>query len=293
VYCHNNTTFSNYFGYYTHTGTGASGYDFNTATQWASGAAPSTATANASGTAYQGCTMGATNISLSFKRSGFTCGMYTITCNSNDDQVALFIDGTQVASRGTSGGAANLWIGALNVNSQVEFRLNQGGGGSGLRATFTAAPATASLSTWIGATSNDWFTASNWCGSGVPNLTTDVFIPNSKLPNYPVINASGAACRSLTVSAATASTAVTAAIPAATLTINAGNSLDVHGNWINNGVVIASSTSTVNLLGTTSTSLAGTATETLGGLVINKTGTVTIPASKVVQIAGSGILLVE
>jgi hypothetical protein len=289
VYCHNNTTFSNYFGYYTHTGTGASGYDFNTATQWASGAAPSTATANASGTAYQGCTMNATNISLSFKRSGFTCGIYTITCNSNDDGIALFIDGTQVASRGTSAAAANLWIGALNVNSQVEFRLNQGGGGSGLRATFTAAPATASLSTWIGATSNDWFTASNWCGSGVPNLTTDVFIPNSKLPNYPVINASGAACRSLTVSAATASTAVTAAIPAATLTINAGNSLDVHGNWINNGVVIASSTSTVNLLGTTSTSLAGTATETLGGLVINKTGTVTIPASKVVQIAGSGI----
>ncbi len=289
VYCHNNTTFSNYFGYYTHTGTGASGYDFNTATQWASGAAPSTATANASGTAYQGCTMGATNISLSFKRTGFTCGVYTITCNSNDDGVALFIDGTQVASRGTSAAAANLWIGALNVNSQVEFRLNQGGGGSGLRATFTAAPATASLSTWIGATNNDWFTASNWCGSGVPNLTTDVFIPNSKLPNYPVINASGAACRSLTVSAATASTAVTAAIPAATLTINAGNSLDVHGNWINNGVVIAGSTSTVNLLGTTSTSLAGTATETLGGLVINKTGTVTIPASKVVQIAGSGV----
>jgi hypothetical protein len=289
VYCHNNTTFSNYFGYYTHTGTGASGYDFNTATQWASGAAPSTATANASGTAYQGCTMGATNISLSFKRSGFTCGMYTITCNNNDDQVALFIDGTQVAARGTSGTAATLWIGALNVNSQVEFRLNQGGGGSGLRATFTPAAATASLSTWIGATNNDWFTASNWCGSGVPNLTTDVFIPNSKLPNYPLINSAGAACRSLTVSALSPSTAVTSAMPAATLTINAGNSLDVHGNWINNGIVIASSTSTVNLLGTTSTSLAGTATETLGGLVINKTGTVTIPASKIVQIAGSGI----
>lgn len=288
VYCHNNTTFSNYFGYYTHIGTGASGYDFNTTTQWASGAAPSTATANASGTAYQGCTMGATNISLSFKRSGFTCGMYTITCNSNDDGVALFIDGTQVASRGTSGAAANLWIGALNVNSQVEFRLNQGGGGSGLRATFTTAPATASLSTWIGTASNDWFTAANWCGSGVPSSTIDVLIPNSKLPNYPVINGAGAACRSLTVSAATPSTAITSALPAATLTINAGNSLDVYGNWINNGAVTANATSTVNLLGTASSSLAGTATETLGSLVFNKTGTVTIPASKVVQIAGDG-----
>ncbi|MBL7937110.1 MAG: T9SS type A sorting domain-containing protein, partial [Bacteroidia bacterium] len=188
-----------------------------------------------------------------------------------------------------SGTAVNFWVGALNVNSQVEFRLNQGSGGSNLRVTFTAAAATPSLSTWIGATSNDWFTASNWCGSGIPNLSTDVFIPNSMLPNYPVINSAGAACRSLTVSAATASTAITAAIPAASLTINAGNSLDVYGNWINNGVVNASSTSTVNLLGTTSTSLAGSATETLGSLVVNKTGSVTIPASKVVQIAGTGV----
>lgn len=290
VYCHNNTTFSNYFGYYTHTGTGASGYDFNTATQWASGAAPSTATANASGTAYQGCTMNAANISLSFKRTGFVCGTYTIVLNNNDDGVALLIDGVQVGNRtGASGAAANFWVGALNVNSQVEFRLNQGNGGSNLRVTFTAAAATPSLSTWIGATSNDWFTASNWCGSGIPNLSTDVFIPNSMLPNYPIINSTGAACRSLTVSAATASTAITAAIPAATLTINAGNSLDVYGNWVNNGFVNASSTSTVNLLGTTSTSLAGSATETLGVLVVNKTGTVTIPASKVVQIAGTGV----
>lgn len=290
VYCHNNTSFSNYFGYYTHTGTGASGYDFNTATQWASGAAPSTATANASGTAYQGCTMNATNISLSFKRSGFACGIYTVVLNSNDDGVAMLIDGVQVANRASnSGTAVNFWIGALNVNSQVEFRLNQGSGGSGLRVTFTPAAATASLSTWTGETSTDWFTASNWCGSGVPSLSSDALIPNTKLPNYPVINASGAACRTLTISAASPSTAVTAAVPAATLTINSGFSLDVYGNWINNGVVLAGLTSTVNLLGTTSTSLAGTATETLGSLVVNKTGSVTIPSGKVVQVSGTGI----
>ncbi len=292
VYCHNNTTFSNYFGYYTHTGTGASGYDFNTATQWASGAAPSTATANASGTAYQGCTMGATNISLSFKRSGFTCGMYTITCNNNDDQVALFIDGTQVAARGTSGGAANLWIGALNVNSQVEFRLNQGGGGSGLGATFTAAAATASLSTWIGAVSSDWFNSSNWCGSGIPTSTIDVLIPNSKPQFMPVIDASGAVCRNITITGSVVATGPTAALPAASLTINGSNSLDVYGNWVNNGVFTPNS-STVSILGATSTSITGTAngtsTHTFFNLILNKSvaSTITIPVGMTTQISNS------
>jgi hypothetical protein len=290
VFCHNNTTFSNYYGYYTHTGTGASGYDFNTATQWASGAAPSTATANASGTAYQGCTMGATNISLSFKRTNFVCGTYSISIPYHDDNVYLYIDGTLMASHvGCCDVHNNIWVGVLNANSDVEFRLTQGGGGSGLRVTFTPAAATASLSTWIGSTSNDWFTASNWCGSGIPNSAIDVLIPNSKLPNYPVINAPGAACRSFTVSAATPSTTIMSASPAATLTMNAGSSLDVYGDWINNGAVAANSTSTINLLGTTSTSIAGTtSTETLGTLSVNKTGTVTIPVGKVIQIAGNG-----
>ncbi|MFN8116464.1 MAG: T9SS type A sorting domain-containing protein [Bacteroidia bacterium] len=287
VYCYNDQTFTNYYGYYTHTP--AAGYNFNTATQWASGAAPSTATANANGTKYQGCTMSASNISLSFKRTNFNCGTYTITLNSNDDGAYLFIDGTQVASRpGNSGTAVTFWTGVLNSNSQVEFRLTQGTGGSGLSVSFTTVAATPSLSTWVGGTSTDWFTASNWCGSGIPSSTTDVLVPSSRPVFMPVINAPGAACRSLTVSASSASTAVMAAVPAASLSVNSGNSLDVYGNWINNGVVTAGATSTINLLGTSSSSITGSASETLGSLAINKTGTVTIPASKVVQIAGDG-----
>lgn len=291
VYCYNSTTFTNYYGYYTENGNGPSGYDFNTTTRWPT-AAGSCIPSNANGTngqAYLGCTLPSTNFSLSFKRTGFTCGTYTIVCNTHDDQVALVIDGTQVASlAGSSAAASNLWVGVLNSNSQVEFKLNQGGGASNLRVTFTPAAATASLSTWVGATSTDWFTTSNWCGSGVPNSSLDVLIPNAKPQFMPVINSAGAACRSLTVSAATASTTILSALPAASLTINGGSSLDVYGNWINNGVVTASSTSTVNLLGTSSTSISGTATETLGSLVVNKTGTLTIPASKVIQISGDG-----
>jgi hypothetical protein len=289
VYCHNNTTFSNYFGYYTHTGTGPTGYSFNTATQWASGAAPSTATANASGTAYQGCILPTTNISLSFKRTNFTCGTYTITLNSNNDGATLLIDGVQVGTRaGASAVAANFWVGILNVNSQVEIRLTKGAGiATGINVAFTAAAATPSLSTWIGANSSDWFTSSNWCGSGIPSLVTDILIPNSKPQFMPAINAPGAACRNLTISAASAAAGLISALPAASLTISGANSLDVYGNWVNNGVFNAGSGS-VNILGATSTSIAGSATETFFNLTINKTGaaSVSIP-SGIKQIAGS------
>ena len=41
-------------------------------------------------------------------------------------------------------------------------------------------------STWTGATSNDWFTASNWSPSGVPSASTAVTIPAS-LTTYPTL----------------------------------------------------------------------------------------------------------
>ncbi len=290
VYGHNNTTFSNYYGYYTHFGTGTTGYDFNTATQWASGAAPSTATANASGTAYQGCTMGATNISLSFKRTNFTCGTYSIATLSNDDNMALIIDGVQVAVRPTATTSLTIWVGTLNSNSQVEFRLNQGTGTSGLNVKFTAAVPAASLSTWVGGTSTDWFTASNWCGSGVPTVSIDALIPSSKPQFMPVIAGAGAACRSLTISAATPSNSINAALPAASLTVMGTNALDVYGDWVNNGV-FTSGSGVVNILGTTSTSITGTATQTFYDLVINKTGAIAVSMSSGAHQIGNSLNL--
>jgi hypothetical protein len=287
VYCYNSTTFTNYYGYYTENGSGASTYDFSTATKYSS-LTPIPSNANATnGQAYQGCTMPAINYSMSFKRTGFACGTYSIISNGNDDNMVLLIDGIQVAARASATTSITLWVGVLNVNSQVEFRLNQGTGSSVLRVAFNTAAVTPSLSTWIGGTSNDWFTASNWCGSGVPASGIDVLIPNSKPQNMPVINAAGAACRSLTISALSASTTVTSALPAASLTIVGSNSLDVYGNWVNNGVFDAG-TGTVNILGATSTSITGTATESFYNLVVNKTGavTVTIPAG-VHQISNS------
>lgn len=274
VYCHNNTTLNNYYGYYTENGSGTSGYDFNTATRWASGAAPSTASAT-NGQAYQGCTTSSTNISLSFKRTGFTCNTYTVYVLLNDDNCTLLINGVQVATRAFSSSSVAYWSGPLTTNSTVEFQLTQGGGGSGLNVRFTPATATASLSTWVGGTSSDWFTASNWCGSGVPNSSTDAVIPSSTCLFQPTINASGAACRSFTISGAIAASAPALALTAASLTISGFNGLEVHGNWVNNGVFNAGS-STVNIMGSTSTSITGSSTESFYNLTINKTGTVSV-----------------
>lgn len=286
VYAFNSTNFTNYHGYYTENGSGASGYDFNTTTKWLANAAPSTANAT-NGSAYQGCTMPTTNWTMSFKRTGFVCGTYTVVANRHDDPIVLLIDGVQVASRNGSGSAANLWIGVLNPNSEVEFRYSQGGGNADLRVTFNIAAPTASLSTWIGSVSTDWFNAANWCGSGVPNSTIDVLIPNSKPQFMPVIAAPGAACRNIVITGSVAAVAPTSALPAASLTINAANSLDVYGNWTNNGS-LNSGSGTVNMLGETSTSITGNTTETFYNLVINKTGavTVSIPAG-VKQIANN------
>ncbi|MEN6473902.1 MAG: hypothetical protein ABFD81_07815 [Syntrophaceae bacterium] len=51
--------------------------------------------------------------------------------------------------------------------------------------------------TWLGTTSSDWNTASNWCG-GVPTPSTDVTIPDSGVTYWPTISAAGMACYSIT-----------------------------------------------------------------------------------------------
>lgn len=54
--------------------------------------------------------------------------------------------------------------------------------------------------TWLGVTSTDWHTASNWCG-GVPDNTTDVLIP-AGAPNMPDIIDGIGYSRTLTIEAA-------------------------------------------------------------------------------------------
>lgn len=85
---------------------------------------------------------------------------------------------------------------------------------------------------WTGGIDNDWFKPGNWGGCAIPSCGTDaIIVPASA--NQPVINAAGAAVKSLTISGG------------ATLSINSGFSLQVCQDLTNSGTLTASPTSTV------------------------------------------------
>ena len=96
----------------------------------------------------------------------------------------------------------------------------------------TAAPqfsityqAVSTNSVWTGATSTDWFTASNWT-AGVPTIVQDAIIIPSSFGRQPVIGAGSATSHDLVISANSS------------LTMSDGT-LDVRGDWANNGAFTA------------------------------------------------------
>jgi len=87
----------------------------------------------------------------------------------------------------------------------------------------TTSVAVSSGVTWLGGTSTDWGTASNWCG-GVPTSSTDVTIPSGT--TYSPTVSSGAVAKTVTINSGA--------------TLNGGtNTLTVSGNFTNNGTFTA------------------------------------------------------
>ena len=85
--------------------------------------------------------------------------------------------------------------------------------------------------TWIGATSTDWNTASNWIG-GVPTSATNAIIPSGPAYQPIVLNTPLAECNNLTIESG------------ASLTINAGQALTAQGNINNSGTLNLNSSET-------------------------------------------------
>lgn len=96
--------------------------------------------------------------------------------------------------------------------------------------------------TWLGITSADWNTTTNWCGGNIPTALTDVTIGVAS--NQPVIGASGALSRNITI------------LAGATLSISSSNTLTLSGNWTNNGNFI-SNTSVVIFNGSIAQDIGG------------------------------------
>lgn len=112
---------------------------------------------------------------------------------------------------------------------------------------------------WTGIVSSDWNNASNWCG-GIPTSTTDVII-RPGTPFQPIIGASGGFCRNITIN------------QNASLTISSANSLNVHGNWYNNGTFVPN---TSNVIFNGVTSISGSSITTFHNITINNLKSVTL-----------------
>ena len=95
--------------------------------------------------------------------------------------------------------------------------------------------------TWTGLTT-PWANTDNWGSCILPTCTNDVVVPVSA-SNATITTA--VSCRNITIDAG------------ATLVINAGGTLSICGNFINNGTVTCAAGSTVIFVGTAAQSISG------------------------------------
>ncbi|MBE0639120.1 MAG: S8 family serine peptidase [Bacteroidales bacterium] len=110
----------NYSGYYVETN-----LSFNTEDRWPQAGSPSDADG------YVGCPVGIDYHSFSYKRKGFSDGVYTINVDNHDDAAQLFINGTNVwEHNGCCDSHPGVWAGTLGAGDEVEFRVTEAGGGS-------------------------------------------------------------------------------------------------------------------------------------------------------------------
>lgn len=134
--------------------------------------------------------------------------------------------------------------------------------------TGTSSVATLSVNatgSWIGVTSTNWNTASNWCGA-VPTATTDVIIP-AGAPNMPNLSAGTGEAHNITINGG------------ASLTIGAGGTLNIYGDLTNNGSFNAAA-GNLGFRGSASQSIAGFTTinalmDGTGGIVLNGNASIT------------------
>ncbi|MDO7847836.1 T9SS type A sorting domain-containing protein [Hymenobacter sp. M29] len=177
----------------------------------------------------------------------------------NGTDVNAAIDNISLRRLDTSLSYACATIGA---NAVTLVALNPNGDVSTAAATVTVAPpaAAATATTWNGSVSADPQDCANWSYGKVPNATTSATIP------------SGTPALNLTTGTLTAASITIAS--GSSLTVAAGATLQVNGDFTNNGT--ATLPGTVSFAGSAATqTVSGTAATSFATLAVNKaSGTV-------------------
>jgi len=116
---------------------------------------------------------------------------------------------------------------ASNLTSTTYYKAVVTSGACASLSTSTATVLVKQAGSWTGAVSTHWNNAGNWCGS-IPDVSSDVTISNES-SNQPLIGLGNVTIRSLTISTGSS------------LTITSNMTLNVFGDWINNGTFNATS----------------------------------------------------
>ena len=167
----------------------------------------------------------------------------TITGTNFTGATVVSFGGTASTSYSVVGATSITAVVAGGATGSVSVTTS---GGTATRAGFTFLTS----ASWIGTTSTDWNTATNWSTGLVPTYSDNATIPD--VTNDPIIGAASVAteiCNNLTIQSG------------AVLTISAGKALTVNGNLVNatgtTGLVVksdASGTGSLKILGSTSAS---------------------------------------
>ena len=123
--------------------------------------------------------------------------------------------------------------------------------------------------TWTGTVDTDWFKKANWNNCQIPACGIDVIVPDS-VPNFPIIGASGAVCRSATINGG------------GSVTVSSGYTWQVCGDYQNNGTLNAQANSTVEFMGSGGQSVSGSLSNAsaFANFMVNKSsGTVTLSST--------------
>lgn len=202
------------------------------------------------------CNGTSANITLVASESGTSYQLYNITDavnnygpqsgNGNNLSFAtsnLFNPGSSVISKEYKIIATKNPCSTVNMNNNISVIVN-------------ILPA----NSWAGISNTDWFNSGNWClGGNIPTTTTDVKIFNSSyLSNNPVINATGANCRSIDIGTG------------ASLSFSGNGTLSVYGDWNNNGT-FSQGQGTVIFTGAENANISGSSTNDFYRMTINKT----------------------